>query len=75
MKVSSLFENVVLGSLKSYFQVEHQHDNNIYLTKVKALHHSRESTGWKLLWCNLVSLAFMAYMTLESISVHFSWLE
>ena len=75
MKFSSLFENVVLGSLKSYFQVDHQNDIDINLTKAKALHHSRESTGWKLLWCDLVSLAFMAYMTLESILVHFSWLD
>ena len=75
MKFPSLFENVVLGSLKSFFQIDHQADINIYFTKAKALHHFRESTRWKLLWCHLVSLGFMAYMTLKPTSLHFHWLH
>lgn len=75
MKFPSLFENVVLGSLKSFFQIDHQDDINIYFTKAKVLHHFRESTRWKLLWCHLVSLGFMAYMTLKSTSIHFNWLH
>ena len=64
-KFPSLFENVVLGSLESFFQTDHLDAINIYLTKAKALHHSRESDGWRLLWCDFLSLAFVAYMTVQ----------
>jgi hypothetical protein len=40
----SLFENVVLGSLKSCFQLDHQVDV-LYLTEAIMLYHSRELGG------------------------------
>ena len=39
-KFPSQFENVILGSLKSFFQLEHQVD--ICLTKATALYHSKQ---------------------------------
>ena len=38
-KYPSLFENVVLGSLESFFQLDHQVDINLYIPKVIALCH------------------------------------
>ena len=39
-KFPSLFENVVLGSLKSFFQLDNQVDINLYLIEATALRHS-----------------------------------
>jgi hypothetical protein len=44
---SSLLENVVLGSLKSFFHLDHQVDIDLYLIEASALHHSRELAGLK----------------------------
>ena len=41
-KFQSLFENVVLGSLKSFFQLDHQVDISLYLMEATALRHCRE---------------------------------
>jgi hypothetical protein len=41
-KFQSIFENVVLGSLKSLFQLDHQSQHSLYLMEATALHHSRE---------------------------------
>ena len=41
-KWQSLFENVVLGNLKSFFQLDHQVDVSLYLTDAIALHHPKE---------------------------------
>ena len=38
----SLFENVVLRSLKSFFQIDHQVNISLCLMEATALHHSRE---------------------------------
>ena len=46
-KFPSLFENVVLGILKSFFQLDHQVDIRLYLTEVATIHHSRELVGLK----------------------------
>ena len=44
----SLFENVVLEGLKSFFQLDHQVDISLYLTEAAtALCHSRELVGLK----------------------------
>ena len=40
-KMPSLFGNVVLGSLKSFFQLDHQVDISLYLTEATALRHCR----------------------------------
>ena len=39
---SSLFENVVVGNLKSFFQLDHQVDITLYFTEAAKLHHSGE---------------------------------
>ena len=46
-KFPSLFENVVPGSLKSFFQLNQQVNISLYPTEVTALHHSRELIGLK----------------------------
>ena len=47
-KCPSLFENITLGSLMYFFQLDHQVDISLYLTEVIALHHhSRELAGLK----------------------------
>ena len=37
-------QNVVLGSLKPFFQLDHQVEISLYLPEPTALHHSRESS-------------------------------
>jgi hypothetical protein len=51
----SLFENVVLGSLKSLFQLDRQVDISLYLTEATVLCHSRELTDLKPTLCRLQS--------------------
>ena len=46
-KFSSMFENVVLGSLKSLFQLNHKVGISLYLIEVTALYHSKDLTGLK----------------------------
>jgi hypothetical protein len=43
----SLFENVVLGSLKSFFHLDHQVHISIYITEAIALYHSKQLVGFK----------------------------
>ena len=40
-------ENVDLRSLKSFFQLDHQVDTNLYLTEATTLWHSRGLAGLK----------------------------
>ena len=44
-KCPSLFKNVILGSLKSFFNLDHQVDINLYLTEATSLRHSKELVG------------------------------
>ena len=46
-KFPSLFENVILECLKSFFQLDHQVNISLCLMEVTALHHSRELVGLK----------------------------
>ena len=46
-KFPSLFENVVLGKLKTFFRLDHQVDISMYHTGATALCHSRELVGLK----------------------------
>jgi len=41
-KVQSLFERVILGSLKTFFQLDHQVDLSCCFMEAIALHHSKE---------------------------------
>ena len=44
-RFQSLFENVVLGSLKSFLQLDHQVDISLYLKSATALCHYGEIAG------------------------------
>ena len=46
-KFPSLFENVVLGKLKSFFQLDQQINISLYLMEATTLRHSRELTSFK----------------------------
>jgi hypothetical protein len=46
-KFSSLFDNIVPRSLKSFFQLDQQVNISLYLMGVIALRHSREHNGLK----------------------------
>jgi hypothetical protein len=46
-KVLSVYQNLILESLKSFFQLGHQVDICLYLMKDIALHHSREIVDLK----------------------------
>jgi hypothetical protein len=43
-RIPSLFQNLVVGSLKSYFQLTYQFDISRYFTEATALHYYRELT-------------------------------
>ena len=45
------FENVIRGSLKSFFQVNPQVNITLYLTEATTLRHSKEIIGLKPSWC------------------------
>ena len=47
----SLFENVIIGNPKSFFQMDHQVSISLYLTEATALRHSKELAGLKPSWC------------------------
>ena len=47
IKFSSLLENEVWRSIKSFFQLDYQVDISLYLPEAAALHHSKESTNLK----------------------------
>lgn len=44
-KYQLLLENVVLGGLESFYQLDHQPNISLYLTEAFALHHSKEFAG------------------------------
>ena len=50
-KFQSLFEKVILGSLKFFFQLDQQVDISLYLMKATAFCHSRELAGSTPPWC------------------------
>ena len=58
----SLIQNLVVGSLNSYFQLTYQFDFSHYFTEATALHYYRESTFLTPPWWTL------AARTLKSIS-------
>ena len=54
VKFLSLFENVMLGSFKSFFQLDHQVDISLYFTEITTLCHSSELVGCTpLFWGNI----------------------
>ena len=65
-KFAPLFENVVLRSLKSFFQLKDQVDIRLYLTDSQAttLHHSNELLGLKPSRCIVspISIHFISLL-------------
>ena len=59
-KFPSLFEDVVLESLKSVFQFDHQVDINFFLKEVATLCHSRELVDLKPSWCPVNPISLLA---------------
>ena len=45
IKFQSLFEKVILGSLKSFFKLDQQVDISMYLMEATTLCHSRKLAG------------------------------
>ena len=68
-----IFKNVVLGSLESFFQLDHQVGSSLYLIKAIALRHSRELTGLKPSQCTFSTISILASRTLKSISFDQEW--
>ena len=71
-KTNISIEQVVLGSLKSVFQLDHQVNISLYLTEATTLHHSKESTGLTPSWCFPSLIHLLASQTLKSISFHWT---
>jgi hypothetical protein len=61
-KFPSLFENVVLENLKSFLQLNHQVDINLYLTKATALRHSRDLVDFKPSWCTFSPISHFGFV-------------
>ena len=70
-KFQSLVEKVVLGSLKSFFQLDHEVAINLYLTEVTTLYHFRELGGLTPSRCTFSPISLSAFWTLKSIPFHF----
>ena len=77
-KFPSLCKGVVLGSFKSFFQLNHQVHIGLYLTEATALRHSRELVGLEPSWCTFSFISFFDALNfkINIVSLHFtSWME
>ena len=74
-KFPSLLENLVLGSLKSFFQLDHQVDISFYLTETTTLRHSRELASLKPPRCilNPISSFIFPDFKIDFNSFHLQW--
>ena len=70
-KFPSLIENVVLGSLKSFFQLDQQVDINHYLIEATVLRHSRELVGLKPSRCALNPISLFGFPDFKINLFHF----
>ena len=68
IKSSSIFKNVAIRSLESFFQLDHLVDISLHLTEATALHHFRALADLKPSWCTLTRISLLTFQTLESIS-------
>ena len=71
-KFPSTFDNVVLRSLKSFFQLDQQVNISMYPTETSALRQSKELAGWKPSWCTFkpTSLFIFPDFRINFISLH-----
>ena len=75
-KFPSLFENVMLGCLESFFRFDHQVEITLCLMEATALHHFWESVGLKPSWSTFSPIRLLASTTLKTISFQsMSWLK
>ena len=59
--ISFILENVILGSLKPFFQVDPQVDINLYLAEANSFRHSRQLTALKSSWCSLSPISLFGF--------------
>jgi hypothetical protein len=71
-KFQSFFENVVLGRLKTFFQLDHWVDVSLYFTEATALCHSREFNQFDsiIIYIELHKFFGFPYFRINFISFH-----
>lgn len=65
-----LFQNVVPGSFKSFFQLDYQVDISLYLTRIIIFQYFRELVSLSSSWCTLSPITFLASRTPSPIWFH-----
>ena len=58
-KFQTLFQKIILGSLKSFFQLDHQVEISLYLTEATALRHSWKLGGLTPSWCTFSPISLL----------------
>jgi hypothetical protein len=71
-KSPSLLENVILGSLKSFFQSNNHVDISLYLKEAIMLRYSRELANLKQSRCTFTPISPLTSWTLKSTSFHWT---
>ena len=69
----SLFENVVLGSLKSFVQIDQHVNISLYVIEVAALCHSRELIGLKPSSCTFIPVSLFGFPDYKINFISFSY--
>jgi hypothetical protein len=73
-KFSSLFANVVPGSLKCSFQLDQLVSISLYLIKATALCHSKEIIDKKPSWCTFNPISLFGFLNFKINSISYHWL-
>ena len=68
-KFTSLFENEVLESLKSFFQSSQQVNVSLHLTKATALHQSGDLTSLKPSWYTFSLISLLSFLDFKIYSI------
>ena len=72
-KFPSLFENVLLGSLKSFVQINQQVNVSLYVTEATALCHYRELIGLKPSSCTFIPINLFGFPDYKINFISFSY--
>ena len=72
-KFSSSLEIIVLGNLKSFFQLGQQVDITLYFTKATKFYHSIELVSFQPSWCTLNPIRPFLFLDFKSKFVSFQW--
>ena len=70
-----VIEDVVLGSPKSFFQVDHQVDVSHYLMDTSTLHHSRELAWLTPSYCTFSPISLFGFLDFKSNSISFPFIH